>query len=127
MTVSAKNLSLEIISPPKLKRLTKCDEKIAGRLRGLAGSALDHRSPPPEFESRRWLIRRVIDLSLRFITFGGRSTHLPYTMCTKVSVKHQSSLSSEKIVARIHICLPNQSFLRAFWRNRCMRATFEPF
>jgi len=49
-----------------------------GRLRGLVGSALDHRSLPPEFESRRGHIWRVVHLWLRFITFGGRSGHLAY-------------------------------------------------
>ena len=41
------------------------------RLRGLTGSAFDHRSMPPEFESRRWHIWRVFHLWLRFITSGG--------------------------------------------------------
>ena len=49
-----------------------------GRLRGLVGSVLDHRSLPPEFESRRGHIRKVFHLRLRFITFGGRSAHLAY-------------------------------------------------
>ena len=48
------------------------------RLRGLIGSALDHRSLPPEFESRRGHIWMVFHLWLRFVTFGGRSAHLAY-------------------------------------------------
>jgi len=47
-------------------------------LRGLIGSALDHRSLPPEFESRVGHIWRVFHLSLRFFTVGGRSAHLVY-------------------------------------------------
>ena len=46
--------------------------------RGLTCSALDHRSLPPEFEFRRGHIWRVYHLSLRFITFGGRSAYLAY-------------------------------------------------
>jgi len=45
---------------------------------GLVGSELDHRSLPPEFESRRWHSWRVCRLWLRFITFGGRSAHFAY-------------------------------------------------
>ena len=64
-----------------------------GRLRGPVGSALDHRSLPPEFESRRGQIWRVFHLSLRFITFGGRSAHLAYHV-HKSGRKHQSASSS---------------------------------
>ena len=49
-----------------------------GRLCGLTGSVLDHRSLPPVFESRRGDIWRVFHLWLRFITLGGRSAHLAY-------------------------------------------------
>ena len=49
-----------------------------GRLRGLIGSSLYHKSLPPEFESRRGHIRMVFHLWLRFITFGGRYGHLGY-------------------------------------------------
>ena len=49
-----------------------------GRLRGLVGSTLDHRSLPPELESWRGHIWRAFHLWLRFITFGGRSAHLAY-------------------------------------------------
>ena len=45
---------------------------------GLTGSALDHRSLPPAFESRRGHIWRVFHLRLRFVTVGGRSAHLAY-------------------------------------------------
>jgi len=43
-----------------------------------SGSVLDHRSLPPVFESRRGHIWRLFHLSLRLITFGGRSAHLAY-------------------------------------------------
>ena len=43
-----------------------------------SGSALDHRSLAPVFESRRGHIWRVFHLRLLFITFGGRSAHLAY-------------------------------------------------
>jgi len=43
-----------------------------------SGSALDHRSLPSEFESRRGHIWRLFHLSLPFVTFGGRSAHLAY-------------------------------------------------
>ena len=43
-----------------------------------SGSALDHRSLPPVFESRCGHIGRLFHLRLRFITFGGRSAHLAY-------------------------------------------------
>jgi len=42
----------------------------------LAGSALEHRSLPSEFESRGWRARRVFHLRLRFVAFEGCSTHL---------------------------------------------------
>jgi len=42
------------------------------------GSVLDHRSLPPGFESQREHIWRLFHLSLRFITFGGHSSHLAY-------------------------------------------------
>jgi len=48
-----------------------------GRLRGLVGSELDHRSVPPEFKSWRRNIWRS-PLWLIFITFGGRLAHLSY-------------------------------------------------
>ena len=43
-----------------------------------SGSVLDHRSLPPVFESRRGPIWTLFRLSLRLITFGGRSAHLAY-------------------------------------------------
>ena len=43
-----------------------------------SGSVLHHRSLPPVFESRRGHIWRLFRLSLRLITFGGRSAHLAY-------------------------------------------------
>ena len=41
-------------------------------------SVLDHRSLPPVFESGCGHIWRLFRLSLRLITFGGRSAHLAY-------------------------------------------------
>ena len=49
-----------------------------GRLCGLTGSVLDHRSLKPEFVSGRGHIWRMFHLWLRFITLGGRSAHLAY-------------------------------------------------
>ena len=43
-----------------------------------SGSVLDHRSLPPVFKSWRGHIWRLFRLSLRLITFGGRSAHLAY-------------------------------------------------
>ena len=43
-----------------------------------SGSVLDHRSLPRVFEPRRGHIWRLFRLSLRLITFGGRSAHLAY-------------------------------------------------
>ena len=63
-----------------------------GRLRGLVGSVLDHRSLPSEFESRRGRIWRLFHLRSRFIAFGGRSAHLSYHVpnsCRKTSINHQ--------------------------------------
>ena len=47
-------------------------------LHGLTGRALDHRSLPHVFESRRGHIWRVFHLWLCFITFGGRSAHIAH-------------------------------------------------
>ena len=49
-----------------------------GRLHGLTGSAGGHRSIAPGFKPRPGYIRRVFHLSLRLITFEGRSDHLAY-------------------------------------------------
>ena len=43
-----------------------------------SGSVLDHKSLPPVFESWPGHIWRLFRLSLRFITFRGRSAHLAY-------------------------------------------------
>jgi len=56
----------------------RCFFRHLGPLHGLTGSTLDHRSLPPEFESRHGHIWRVFHLWLHFITFGGRSAHLAY-------------------------------------------------
>jgi len=53
-------------------------KKHVGHLRGFVGSALDHRSLPPELESRRGHIWRVFKLWLRFINFRARSVYLAY-------------------------------------------------
>jgi len=76
------------------KIVTKRFFPTKGNIRGPTGSALDHISQPPEFESRREHIWRVFHLWLRFITFGGRSAHLAYRV-HKVAVKHQSNLQNK--------------------------------
>ena len=63
-----------------------------GRLRGLTGRAFDRRSQPHEFEPRPEHIWRVFHLWLRFIIFGGRSTHLAYHV--HKSLHHHQSLTS---------------------------------
>ena len=69
---------------PSLRKLNLARNKLGEKLmdpfptiiRGLAGSALDHRSLPPELEHNRGHIWRVFHLWLCFITFGGRTPHL---------------------------------------------------
>ena len=51
---------------------------IQGRLHGLTGSAVGHRTTTPGFKPRPGYVRRVFHISLRLITFGGRSAHLAY-------------------------------------------------
>ena len=51
---------------------------VAGRLRDLISSGLEHRWLPGEFESRRVHIWKVFNILLRSITFGGRLAHLAY-------------------------------------------------
>jgi len=73
------NQLCHINMPPCLLYLIQLDIQLCvclGRLRGLVGSALDRRSLPPEFESRRRHIWRLFHLWLDFITFGGRPAHL---------------------------------------------------
>ena len=52
--------------------------RITGRLRSPTGSAVGHISTTSAFKPRPGLLRRVFLLSLRLITFGGRSVHLAY-------------------------------------------------
>ena len=66
---------------------------LVGRLRGLTGSALDHISLPPEFESRRGHIWGVFHLWFRFITFGDRSAHLTYHVHTNHHHHHHHQTS----------------------------------
>jgi len=47
-----------------------------GHLHGLNGSALDHRSLPPRFQSWHGHIGRVVHLRLCLITIGGCSAYL---------------------------------------------------
>jgi len=61
-----------------------------GCLRGLTVIVVDHISQPPEFKSPRGHVRRLFHLSLRLITFGGRSAHSTYRM-HKSGCKHQPS------------------------------------
>jgi len=51
---------------------------VQGRLRGLTGSAAGHRYTTPGFNPRPGYVRRVFNLSLRLITFRGRSVYFPY-------------------------------------------------
>jgi len=67
---------------------------------GLTRSALDNRSLKDEFESRRGYIWRVFHLWLRFITFGGRSAHLPYLV-------HKSGRKTSIIIIIITYALTN--------------------
>ena len=53
---------------------------ISGPLDGLAGSVVGHIYQPPLFESRRWHVRGMLQLSLLIITFGVRSAHLANLM-----------------------------------------------
>ena len=55
-----------------------CSFHLCGAPPWSSGSVLDYRSLPPVFESRRGHIWRLFRLSLRLITFGGRSAHLAY-------------------------------------------------
>jgi len=49
-----------------------------GCLHGLTSCMVNHRSIAPGFKPRMGYVRRVFVLSLRLITFGGRSAHLAY-------------------------------------------------
>ena len=62
-----------------------------GGLHGLIGSAAGRRSLAPVFKPRSSYIRRVFRLSLRLITFGGRSAHLAYLV-------HKSSRNRANVV-----------------------------
>ena len=76
------NIGSEMCYDPCHQILTSidfCHIHIGHRF-GLTGSALDHGTLPPEFESRRGHIWRVFHLLLRFITYhvhkSGRKTSL---------------------------------------------------
>jgi len=62
-----------------------------GRLRGLAGRALEHRSLLSEFESSDGHIWKVFHLWFHFITFGGCSAHLVYH-AHKISSKTSNNI-----------------------------------
>ena len=70
---------------------------LRGRLCCLIDDALDHRSLPPEFESRRGHIWSI--------TFGGRSAHLTYHVqkhqSTSSSSSSSSSLSSSNTMVKV--------------------------
>ena len=73
-----------------------------------SGSALDHRSLPPVFESRRGHIWRLFRLSLRLITFGGRSAHLAYLVHksgrkTSIIIIHRTRQIAVSVVYTINI------------------------
>ena len=73
-----------------------------------SGSVLDHRSLPPVFESRRGHIWRLFRLSLRLITFGGRSAHLPYLV-------HKSGRKTSIIIIIITY-IPTYYNVNWWWR-----------
>jgi len=73
-----------------------------------SGSVLDHRSLPPVFESRRGHIRRLFRLSLRLITFGGRSAHLVYQV-------HKSGRKTSIIIIIIIIISTVKIVVFFFW------------
>jgi len=61
---------------------------VVGHLHGLTGSAVGHRSILPGFKPWSGYFRRVFHLSLRSITVGGHSAHLPYLVpkcCSKTT------------------------------------------
>ena len=68
---------------------------------------MEHRSLPPEFESRRGHIWKLFHLRLRFITFGGRSAHLAYHM-------HKSGRKTSTINRSSSFCAHNGSALQRF-------------
>ena len=76
MRAAEKPSTITKLLGPRWHSWTRLRCWMAGRLRGLVGSALDHRSLPSEFESRRGHSWRVFHLWLRFITLGRRSAHL---------------------------------------------------
>ena len=49
---------------------------MTGRLHGLTGSAVGHKSIAPRFKLRPGYVGKAFRVSLRLITFGGRSAHL---------------------------------------------------
>jgi len=73
------------------------------RLCGLTGSVLDHRSLPPEFESRRGHIWRVFHLWPCLITFGGRSVHSAYHVLLTNQSLMMLSLPSFNVTKIWHI------------------------
>jgi len=85
---------------------------VAGGLCGLTGSALNHRSLPPEFESRHGPLWRVFYLWVRFITFGGCSTHLAYQV-------HKSGCKTSIIVGSV------ANNANTFWYYICFHGSMK--
>ena len=85
------------------------------RVRGLTGSALDHRSLPPEFEPRCGHIWRLFHLWGHFITFGDRSVHLTYHV-------HKSGV---KMASRCFYRPPLMSWCLLFVRSHLLYSLLE--
>jgi len=71
---------LALNSTGRLVTITRCIgfQSDTGAPPWSSGSVLDYRSLPPVFKSRHGHIWRLFRLSVRLITFGGRSAHLAY-------------------------------------------------
>ena len=81
--VTSTCLSSDSRSSSKIRKgncciLTEVLLSSSGRIRSPTGSALNHKSLPPELESRRGHIWMVFRLWFRFITYGDLSIHLAY-------------------------------------------------
>ena len=66
-------ISVVLLNTTNIEQRASCR-----RINGLPGSVIGHRSIAPGFKPRTGYTRRVFHLSLRLITFEGRSAHLGY-------------------------------------------------
>jgi len=64
---------------------------LKGRLDGLTGSMVSHRSIAPGFKTQPGYVRRLFLVSLHLITFGGRLLHLAYLVHKSVHKTAESS------------------------------------